>query len=387
MQKQTISVGTQPSVRLDAVDGDLQIAGWERPEISAKTDGDNLNLSQVGDAIRIEADGDVILYVPAGAQISVDAIGRDADLRGLNGPAQIGAIGGDLQARAVNALNIQTVGGDLNLRSANGDCRVETVGGDASVRGVQGNVEFANIGGDMYLREVEGSVSAHVGADAILFIAPHANCEYHIQAGSDALLRLTPDATCQIEAQAGSELHCSLPGYEPDDEDTLQASINLGDGTAQIHIQAGDELVITTRSEQWESMNEFNPDWRDERDFINIPPLPDIRIGDTNLNLNERIQQRLEYANERIRAKMEQSQGRVDAAMRKAEKKMRQAGERQTSRSWHVNIPPMPPAPPSPLQRSEPVSEKERLAILKMLEEKKISIAQAEQLLSALEGK
>ena len=40
-----------------------------------------------------------------------------------------------------------------------------------------------------------------------------------------------------------------------------------------------------------------------------------------------------------------------------------------------------PSAPPS-----EPVSEDERMAILKMLQEKKISAVQAEELLKALEG-
>ena len=43
---------------------------------------------------------------------------------------------------------------------------------------------------------------------------------------------------------------------------------------------------------------------------------------------------------------------------------------------------PNPPPPPS-----EPVSEDERMAILKMLAEKKITAEQAEQLLTALEGK
>ena len=42
---------------------------------------------------------------------------------------------------------------------------------------------------------------------------------------------------------------------------------------------------------------------------------------------------------------------------------------------------PTPPSPPS-----EPVAEEERMAILKMLAEKKITAEQAEQLLNALEG-
>jgi hypothetical protein len=38
------------------------------------------------------------------------------------------------------------------------------------------------------------------------------------------------------------------------------------------------------------------------------------------------------------------------------------------------------------MPKSDPVSEEERLAILKMLQEKKITAEQAEQLLQALEG-
>ena len=47
--------------------------------------------------------------------------------------------------------------------------------------------------------------------------------------------------------------------------------------------------------------------------------------------------------------------------------------------------PPVPPVPPPP--PGEKVSEEERLMILRMLEQKKISMDEAEKLLSALEGK
>jgi hypothetical protein len=87
-------------------------------------------------------------------------------------------------------------------------------------------------------------------------------------------------------------------------------------------------------------------------------------------------------------------QHRVDAAMRRAEEKMRSA-ERRTAHMgismgrWGVNIggprPPRPPVPPVP--PSEPVTDDERLTILKMLQQKKISLQEAEKLLAALEGK
>ena len=87
----------------------------------------------------------------------------------------------------------------------------------------------------------------------------------------------------------------------------------------------------------------------------------------------ERISQRVEQAAQRT-AK------RVEEAARRAERH----AERQTRR-WNMDFSPkgVPSPPPPP---SEPVSEDERMAILKMLAEKKITADQAEMLLSALEG-
>jgi hypothetical protein len=44
-------------------------------------------------------------------------------------------------------------------------------------------------------------------------------------------------------------------------------------------------------------------------------------------------------------------------------------------------------SPRGPVEAGEPVSEAERLQILKMLQEKKITLEEAEKLLAALEGK
>jgi hypothetical protein len=43
--------------------------------------------------------------------------------------------------------------------------------------------------------------------------------------------------------------------------------------------------------------------------------------------------------------------------------------------------------PGSPAEAGQPVSDEERLAILRMLREKKITLEEAEKLLGALEGK
>ena len=90
---------------------------------------------------------------------------------------------------------------------------------------------------------------------------------------------------------------------------------------------------------------------------------------------------------------------RANAASRRAEEHIRQAAERQVRQAWGPDFnfnPPfahpghgehaghgMHPAPESP-QR---VTEQERLMVLQMLQENKITVEQAEKLLAALEGR
>jgi hypothetical protein len=90
-------------------------------------------------------------------------------------------------------------------------------------------------------------------------------------------------------------------------------------------------------------------------------------------------------AQERMRRTQEKLERKLEAARRRSEMKA-QAAERRAQfhgrRSWNVEWPTTPPAPPK-----EPVSDEERLMILRMLEQKKITLEEAEELLSALEGK
>lgn len=82
---------------------------------------------------------------------------------------------------------------------------------------------------------------------------------------------------------------------------------------------------------------------------------------------------------DRIRRKVEQATQRAERKLRRAQVRIHQAeGVR-----WKYNS--ASDASPAS-QPGEPVSEEERMAILRMLQEKKITSEQAEKLLAALEG-
>jgi len=89
---------------------------------------------------------------------------------------------------------------------------------------------------------------------------------------------------------------------------------------------------------------------------------------------------------------VEQATGRAAKRAEEAARRVERHAERQVRR-WggKVNVGPWDFGPkgtstPPGVPKSEPVADEERMAILKMLQEKKITSEQAEQLLKALEG-
>ncbi|MDP2995021.1 MAG: hypothetical protein Q8N46_07885, partial [Anaerolineales bacterium] len=96
MKMRTITINSAPGVLVRALTGDLRVAGWDRNELMAKTDGDMLELVPGSDPLIISCDEDLILYVPRGANVKVEKVAGDAILQALNGPVTLGPVAGDL---------------------------------------------------------------------------------------------------------------------------------------------------------------------------------------------------------------------------------------------------------------------------------------------------
>src|SRR5678815_3941894 len=84
-----ISAGKTPKIKIDAIDGDLSVVGWDGEEILIKTDEDELSLKQNGDEILFSCTDDVSLRIPKDASLFVQRIGGDAALRGVMGTVEI----------------------------------------------------------------------------------------------------------------------------------------------------------------------------------------------------------------------------------------------------------------------------------------------------------
>ncbi len=361
----TISLGKTPRIKVESVGGDLSVVGWDG-DILIKGDENEINIEQGDGELTLSCGGDLALRVPKAATFEFTNIGGDASIRGVQGSVDLQNIGGDLSVRDAGSVTIGTIGSDFSLRNAKGDLHVRNAGGDVSIREVEGNVTLDSVGDDLALRGAHGDVKVNVGEDVIVYLDPKPDGGYSVVAGDDILLVLPEGANATLSLQ-GDKINVDLPDIDPD-EDATQRVVVLGDGSAKISLSAGGDVRVSNREDAGDYAEEFGNFAGINFDFS---------------GLGERISRQAERVAARATKRAEEA---VRRAERHAERHARRGRVGLEIGRWNWDFkgtpkPPTPPVPPADL-----VSEDERMAILKMLAEKKITAEQAEQLLVALEG-
>jgi hypothetical protein len=190
-----------------------------------------------------------------------------------------------------------------------------------------------------------------VGEDVVLYLDPQPGNAYSVTAGEDILLVMPPKANATLTLN-GDEIDVEWKGIRNEEEVTSRV-ITLGDGSATVTLHAGGDIRVTNQSDAGESAEDFG-------NFAGI--------GFDWSGFGERISRHVEAATRR--------------AGRQAERAARRVNAKVNLGRWNWDITPQG----IPNRPSEPVSDEERITILKMLQEKKITAEEAEKLLAALEG-
>ena len=220
MAKKTIETNANPKVHVQQVGSDLQVKGWDRPEVLVKSSSDNnLTLEKQDGVITVSSPTDCVLYVPHNASIEVTSAGTNARFRSVFGGIVISKIGSDLYVRDVGPLTAETIGTDFSAKRINGELSIkkvgssatlgdvgtvtlgsvgsqlvakrvrgdltieERVGGNAVIRDIDGQVVASSIGGSLHLREVSGGITVDVGGNATIEVSPVSWQTYGVDLG------------------------------------------------------------------------------------------------------------------------------------------------------------------------------------------------------------
>jgi hypothetical protein len=367
----TISAGRTPKIEIETIDGDLSLVGWEGEDILLKADDEEMRLTQDGDLIRLSCNDDLSLRLPKGASISIQKITGGASIRGVVGGLQLGEVSGDLSIRDVNNISVDIVHGDFSLRGAKGNLALKKAEGHVSIRDVTGNVSLDSIVDDLALRDVKGNVNANVAEDIVLYLNPQAGNAYVINAGDDILLVMPPKANATLTLSA-DRIEVDWEGVVQD-KDATSRVITLGDGSATMTLSAGGDIRVSNRSDAGDSAEDFG-------NFAGVG----MDWSGFGAGFGEKISRRVEQATARAHRKVEEAARRMEHKARDAERQGRRFKGALEIGRWKWDLGSSSKGVPMPTKSA--ISDEERLVILKMLQEKKITAEQAEKLLASLEG-
>jgi DUF4097 and DUF4098 domain-containing protein YvlB len=413
MDKITVATSSAPEVIIEQAYGNLTLRGWDREEVTATAQPNNLKLEEQNDVVRLSCNSDCTVRMPHDANLRIDAAHAAVRAKYLHDQITMGSVYGHLALKDVSGIQVETVHGNFSAKQVSGDVQVGKVNGNLTLRSVQGACQVELVNGNLDLRDVDGGIRTVANGNARLRLSKLLGSEYNIKADGNLHCRIPQEASAALKLTSRSEsIRLRLPeGTQAIKE--RDCELTLGDGDVGIKLSAGGAVYFSA-FESWEDGQEdetYAPLPEDFGDQIaeQVEAQIEMQMEMMNQQLNEQFERlsttisssgmteeemerimeqwrvRSEQASEQTQAKMRRAQVKLErklkAAKRKKEMQARAASRRgRKRRAWTVGV----GTPSTPAQ--EPVSEEERLMILQMLEQKKITPDEAEHLLAALEG-
>ena len=430
MSQQTIPTSAAPEISIDQIGGDLTVKGWERSEVMARSSSSDLiKLVDVEDVLHLSCDADCEVRLPGGASVHLKTAHGNARFRLLDDILKAETVHGSLYLHNVTEVEADTIYGDLIARQITGGLRASIVHGNVFARSVHGSCELDQVMGNLDLRDVDGNLQvAQCQGNARLRLSMIGGSNYELKAEGNVHCRIPKEANLKLVLSADSEvISVKLPGQSKRYQQQ-NLELTLGDGSATLTISAGGHLHLgaSEGGEEEETSADFEEFERFSEEFseqfsrqmeAQIEAQIEAQMETMTRQLNEQLTnfttrfgkpglspEETDRIMEKARARSERAAAQAQEKVRRAQERVTREQERmerhfeerarsesQRSRanrdgfSFGWNMPPRPPVPPTP--PAAPVSEEERLTILRMLEQKKITIEDAEMLLSALEGK
>ncbi|MBT7514269.1 MAG: DUF4097 family beta strand repeat protein [Candidatus Marinimicrobia bacterium] len=129
-------------------------------------------LIQIRSEKRIQYKRDVTtqfeLKLPTNINLNLETSGGDIDVKDIRGESILKTSGGDIDlSNVMGRMEAQTSGGDIEVTGSEGLLRVHSSGGDINIVNSDGQFNASTSGGDLAFRHLTGNIDAHTSGGSI----------------------------------------------------------------------------------------------------------------------------------------------------------------------------------------------------------------------------
>jgi DUF4097 and DUF4098 domain-containing protein YvlB len=388
MDRVELETGSAPIIHIEHVGGNLRIKGWDRNLVRADCNSDEGRvIDQTEEGIQISSTSGCMLRVPMDANLQIEQLDGDLMVKSAEGQITVKQIKGQIMAKSVGMMDLTEVLGAINARGIEGGFICKNAGGNINLQDIEGKVSIDNASGNLVVKGYCGSISAQVKGNATLKIDPISDQDYLVKSKGNLFCRLEPDVSASINLKSGSG---NIKVQEDQNALVLDSNnheIVTGDGATSISLEAVGEVELVLPGENefdWEFELNLEKDLSAMAENITMVVTDQLEtqldaLGDHLNNLSDNLSTLNPEISDKTRARIEAKRAKLERKLAKVERRAAEKSRQSTrrvARKFTMNVP-----------QSDPVSDEERQKVLEMLQNKLISVEDAEALLAALEGK
>jgi hypothetical protein len=373
MFKRTIEASDNPRIIVRECLGSLTVHGSSEGEITLNVgDEDNeVNLEREGDTVSFSAPADCTLICPSGTTLTAGRVLGNLRVQGVKGPLDAKVVHGNVTLRMVGSVSMDEVLGNLSVHEVAGSLTAGEVKGNARASGVTEGLTLTEVGGNLTTEELEGGLHAETVRGNVQLGPPFSpETIYRVSGSGNMIVRVPIDASLRVAVRARGNIHSDVMGLELEGEDG-EVRGSLGGGEAALEadvkgkvsfrpVEAGDPFEAGVGLEDLGAQIE----WQVNQALATMATRLEASLSRIDV---ESVTRGAERATDEARRRAERAAQQARLRAERAERRWQRASGREP-------------------QLQQTVTDEERLRVLRMVENGKITPEQASELLAALEG-
>jgi DUF4097 and DUF4098 domain-containing protein YvlB len=189
-----------------------------------------------------------VIHVPKQYHLELETSGGEIDIRDVQGNVKGETSGGNITIGGIEGrVHVETSGGNIEAHNVNGDLFLETSGGSIDLQGAKGNADVSTSGGDIRITEADGKVRAETSGGSIhlKIVGPNRGISAETS-GGDIQILIGKDVGADLDAEtSGGTVVCDLPLTVSGrvSESRVRGKVNGGGSLIYAHTSGGDVQI------------------------------------------------------------------------------------------------------------------------------------------------
>ncbi len=358
----------------------LFIRSWNEDGVEIRYPSkDYIDIENIDGELEIHSRVDCLISAPKEAILNLENVRENCKISGQFQNLTIEYIGGNLEIESLNLGVIEKVGGNLKIGEVSKSITIEKVGGNFALVKNNGEILCEKIGGDFLANGISGGLDCSVGGNIVLSNTNFLGSSTSLKAGGNIKISYVGVPNFHLEAKSGGGYHIELG---KDSFKGIYRTLDhiFGSGEPYVNLRAGGAIKINAKSQDVLSDIHFMPSddlsWNElerkiesNQNNFDTFSIPDLDFLDHHFE-------------DEIVMKTQVIESRIQKAMEKLDKKFLNNLDVFTNLGAHQKSE-FSEQQPKPVKSQ--VSNEEKMMILKMLQDKKITAEEADKLLNTLE--